>query len=127
MMQKVLVVDDEDILRMLIEDTLEDLEDVEIHTAENGAEGLAKLSDDRYDLVILDYMMPEMTGMEVLGELDEEMKSTTPIIMLTAKAQDSDRNRAKEAGAQYFIPKPFSPMELLQIVEGILGDNKKTV
>lgn len=52
-MQKVLVVDDEDVLRMLIEDTLEDLEDVEIRTAENGVEALAKLSDDLYDLVIL--------------------------------------------------------------------------
>ncbi|UQZ32311.1 response regulator [Paenibacillus sp. PK3_47] len=126
-MQKVLVVDDEEVLRMLIEDTLEDLEDVEIHKAENGAEGLAKLSDDRYDLVILDYMMPEMTGVEVLGALDEQVKSSTPILMLTAKAQDADRNRAKEAGARYFMPKPFSPMELLQIVEGILGENNKTV
>lgn len=126
-MQKVLVVDDEDVLRMLIEDTLEDLENVEIHTAENGAEGLARLSDDRYDLVILDYMMPGMTGVEVLGELDEEMKSKTPILMLTAKAQDTDRNRAKEAGARYFMPKPFSPMELLQIVEGILGEHKNTL
>ncbi|AIQ59428.1 response regulator [Paenibacillus borealis] len=121
-MQKILIVDDEDVLRMLIEDTLEDLEDVEIRTAENGAEALTRLSSDRYDLVILDYMMPEMTGIEVLGELDEELKSTTPIMMLTAKAQEMDRNRAREAGARFFMPKPFSPMELLQIVEGILSE-----
>lgn len=124
-MQKIMVVDDEEVLRMLIEDTLEDLENVEIHTAENGLEALNKLSVDHFDLVILDYMMPEMTGIEVLQQLDEEKKKTTAILMLTAKAQDVDRLRAVEAGARYFMPKPFSPMELLQIVEGILSDEEK--
>ncbi|AIQ36757.1 MULTISPECIES: response regulator transcription factor [unclassified Paenibacillus] len=124
-MQKIMVVDDEEVLRMLIEDTLEDLENVEIHTAENGLEALNKLSADHFDLVILDYMMPEMTGIEVLQQLDEEKKKTTAILMLTAKAQDVDRLRAVEAGARYFMPKPFSPMELLQIVEGILSDEEK--
>lgn len=122
-MQKVLVVDDEEVLRMLITDTLEDLENVEIHTAENGLEALARLSADHYDLMILDYMMPEMTGIEVLGQLSVDMKSALPILMLTAKAQEVDRNRAIVAGARYFMPKPFSPIELLQIVEGILSDN----
>ncbi|WP_342561700.1 response regulator [Paenibacillus sp. FSL R7-0345] len=124
-MQKVLIVDDEDVLRMLIEDTLEDLEEVELHTAENGREAMTKLSNNEFDLVILDYMMPELTGIEVLGLLSDEIKSATPILMLTAKAQEGDRIRAREAGARYFMPKPFSPMELLQIVEGILGDQKK--
>lgn len=121
-MQKVMVVDDEEVLRMLIVDTLEDLENVEIHTAENGLEALAKLASDHYNLVILDYMMPEMTGIEVLGQLDEEKKKATAILMLTAKAQDVDRIRAVDAGARYFMPKPFSPMELLQVVEEILSD-----
>lgn len=122
MVQKVLIVDDEEVLRMLIEDTLEDLENVEVHTAENGGEALAKLAEAPYDLVILDYMMPVMTGIEVLCELDGELKSRTPIMMLTAKAQEMDRNRAREAGARYFMPKPFSPMELLQLVEDILSE-----
>ncbi|KGE17712.1 response regulator transcription factor [Paenibacillus wynnii] len=124
-MQKVLVVEDEEVLRMLIVDTLEDLEGVEIHTAENGVEALAKLSTETYSLVLLDYMMPVLTGIEVLGRLDEATKSATPILMLTAKAQEMDRNRAILAGARYFMPKPFSPMELLQIVEGILSDEGK--
>lgn len=55
------------------------------------------------------------------------MKNSTPIMMLTAKAQEMDRSRAREAGARYFMPKPFSPTELLQIVEGILGEKKKFV
>ncbi|MBW4082999.1 response regulator transcription factor [Paenibacillus sp. S150] len=124
-MQKVLVVDDEEVLRMLIEDTLENLEHAVIHTAENGAEALAKLSDELYDLVILDYMMPEMTGIEVLESLGKEQTGAMPIMMLTAKAQENDRSRAREAGARYFMPKPFSPMELLQIVEGILSENSE--
>lgn len=117
-----MIVDDEDVLRMLIEDTLEELEDVEIHTAENGVEALARLAAEPYDLVILDYMMPEMTGIEVLSELDAELKRRTRVMMLTAKAQETDRNRAREAGARYFMPKPFSPMELLQLVEDILSE-----
>ncbi|WP_151734583.1 response regulator transcription factor [Paenibacillus tengchongensis] len=121
-MQKILIVDDEEILRMLIEDTLEDLEDVQIHTAEHGREALDKLAADRFDLVILDYMMPEMTGIEVLANLEESLKAATPILMLTAKAQDTDRIKAQEAGVRYFMPKPFSPMELLQIVEDILRE-----
>lgn len=120
-MQKVMVVDDEEVLRMLIVDTLEDLEDVEIHTADNGREALTKLIAEHYDLLIMDYMMPEMTGIEVLGQLDDDKKKSTDILMLTAKAQDVDRIRAVEAGAGYFMAKPFSPMELLQIVEGILS------
>ncbi|WP_313640195.1 response regulator [Paenibacillus sp. FSL K6-0276] len=124
-MQKIMVVDDEEVLRMLIEDTLEDLENVEIHTAENGLEALTKLSKNHFDLVILDYMMPELTGIEVLQQLDEEKKKATAILMLTAKAQDVDRIRAVDAGARYFMPKPFSPMELLQIVEGILSGEGK--
>lgn len=126
-MQKVLVVDDEEVLRMLIEDTLEDLEKVEIHTAENGAEALTKLSGELYDLVILDYMMPEMTGIEVLEALEKEQKNAMPILMLTAKAQENDRSKAREAGARYFMAKPFSPMELLQIVEGILSENNEAL
>lgn len=126
-MQKVLIVDDEEVLRMLIEDTLEDLENVEIHTAENGAEALTRLSGQLYDLVILDYMMPEMTGIEVLEALDIEQKNAMPILMLTAKAQENDRSKARDAGARFFMPKPFSPLELLQIVEGILHENSETL
>ncbi|BBI35350.1 response regulator transcription factor [Cohnella abietis] len=118
-MKKILIVDDEEILRMLISDTLEDL-DVHIDLANDGKVALDKLQQADYDLIILDYMMPELTGMEVLERLPQEKKERVPILMLTAKAQDADRMKALEAGASYFIPKPFSPLELLQVVEGIL-------
>ncbi|GGF88761.1 hypothetical protein GCM10010912_37440 [Paenibacillus albidus] len=122
-MHKVLVVDDEEILRMLIVDTLEDLEGVELRTAENGRDALDLLAAERFDLVILDYMMPLMTGIEVLGELGDELKQKTAILMLTAKAQEADRNKALAAGARFFMAKPFSPMELMHVVEGILSDS----
>lgn len=120
-MRKLLIVDDEEILRMLISDTLEDL-DVHIELAEDGKVALDKLQQSEYDLMILDYMMPQLTGMEVLERLPVDLKKRMPILMLTAKAQEADRMKALEAGASYFIPKPFSPLELLQVVEEILID-----
>lgn len=120
-MKKILIVDDEEILRLLISDTLEDL-DVQIEIAEDGKIALEKLAQTDYDLILLDYMMPELTGMEVLEQLSKEQRARTPILMLTAKAQDADRTKALEAGVRRFIPKPFSPLELLQVVEEILNE-----
>jgi DNA-binding response OmpR family regulator len=120
-MKRILIVDDEEILRMLISDTLEDL-DVQIDIAEDGRVALEKLNQTDYDLMVLDYMMPELTGMEVLERLPKEKKDRMTILMLTAKAQDSDRTKALEAGVRRFIPKPFSPLELLQVVEEILDN-----
>ena len=115
--KRVLIVDDEDILRMLIADTLE-FEGYSIDEAENGQEGFEKIKANSYDLIILDYMMPEMTGMEVLEKM-KPLNLTVPIIMLTAKAQQADRDLAYENGAHYFMPKPFSPSELLNLVNEI--------
>lgn len=112
-MKRVLVADDEDILRLLIVDTLED--DFEIEEAEDGKEALQKIRENDYDLIILDYMMPYLTGMEVLEEVRKDQNSTQ-VLMLTAKAQDADREKAISKGANYFMSKPFSPMELLGLV-----------
>ncbi|QMT17303.1 response regulator [Planococcus maritimus] len=116
-MKKILVADDEDILRTLIVDTLED--DFEMDEAEDGKEALAKIRATDYDLVLLDYMMPYLTGMEVLEAVRNE-QNDTKVMMLTAKAQDADREKAISNGADYFMSKPFSPMELLSLVEEIL-------
>lgn len=116
--KRILVVDDEDILRMLIADTLE-FEGYIIEEAENGQEGLEMIKSDSYDLIILDYMMPEMTGMEVLEKI-KPLNLIVPIIMLTAKAQQADRDLAYQNGAKYFMPKPFSPGDLVNLVDEIL-------
>ncbi|MFC4736412.1 response regulator transcription factor [Bacillus daqingensis] len=117
-MKRILVADDEEILRMLITDTLEDLGH-DITEAEDGADALQKLSEASFDLLVVDYMMPEKTGMEVLESLSDEQRNM-PVIMLTAKAQEQDKQRALAAGADYFMAKPFSPEELEALVEDIL-------
>jgi DNA-binding response OmpR family regulator len=119
-MKKVLIADDEEILRMLICDSLEDLE-LELDTAEDGAVALQLIAANRYDLIILDYMMPRLTGIDVLNQMDDAVKKSTAILMLTAKTQETDRQVAKEAGVQYFIPKPFSPLDLAAAVSEILS------
>ncbi|WP_431030482.1 response regulator transcription factor [Lysinibacillus sp. LZ02] len=119
-MKKILVADDEEILRMLICDTLEDLE-YEIDEAEDGVEALQKINEQTYDLIVLDYMMPNLTGVEVIERLPSHVKEMTPILMLTAKAQEADRQMVLEKGAHYFMSKPFSPVELMGLVEEILN------
>ena len=112
-----LVVDDEDILRMLLTDTLE-YDQFIVEEAEDGQEALEKIQSNEYDVIILDYMMPRMTGLELLEHL-QSMKLTTPVIMLTAKAQKTDEVAALAKGASYFVPKPFSPNELVELVKSI--------
>ncbi|MER1987200.1 MAG: response regulator transcription factor [Solibacillus sp.] len=120
-MKRILVADDEEILRMLICDSLEDL-GFEIDEAEDGADALEKVTSTSYDLLILDYMMPELTGLEVIERLPADVKARTPILMLTAKAQEADRQQAIDKGANYFMSKPFSPVELIAFVEELLHD-----
>ena len=114
----ILVVDDEEILRMLITDTLE-FEGYTVEEAEDGQIGYEKISNKPYDLIILDYMMPYLSGMEVLEKI-QPLALDVPIIMLTAKAQQADREMAHGYGATYFMPKPFSPAELVTLVNQIL-------
>lgn len=120
-MARILVVDDEEILRMLIRETLEDLE-FDIDEAEDGEEALKKMKESTYDLMILDYMMPNLTGIEVIELLPQEIKKSMPILMLTAKSQESDRQKVFDLGADYFMSKPFSPIKLMNLVEDILND-----
>lgn len=117
-MKKILVADDEDILRILITDTLED--DFDIEEAADGKEALQKIRSTDYDLIVLDYMMPYLTGLEVLEAIRKDL-NTTKVLMLTAKAQDADRDNALLKGADYFMSKPFSPMELFTLVDNILA------
>lgn len=119
-MKRILVADDEEILRMLICDSLEDLGFL-IDEAEDGLEALNKVSAQQYDLLIVDYMMPQLTGLEVIEQMPPEVREATPILMLTAKAQEADRQSALDKGANYFMSKPFSPVELITFVEELLN------
>ena len=123
MKQKLLIVDDEAHIRMLIEQTLEDLEDegVELLFAENGEQALDLIKKEEPNLVFLDVMMPKMNGMEVCYKVKKELHlSHVYIILLTAKGQEVDRQKGLDMGADGYMTKPFDPDEMLAIAEEIL-------
>ncbi len=123
MNKKLLIVDDEAHIRMLIEQTLEDLEDegVELLFADNGEKALSIIQEERPDLVFLDVMMPKMNGMEVCQRVKKELKLTEVyIILLTAKGQEVDRQKGLDMGADRYMTKPFDPDEMFAIAEEIL-------
>ncbi|MEK8132383.1 response regulator [Paenibacillus filicis] len=114
---KILLADDEEALRFLLTETLAD-EGYDITEAADGKEAVERLNDERFDLIILDYMMPEQTGVEVCEWLrsQDNPNREAPVILLTAKALDKDRERAREAGVTQYIVKPFSPLQLIDTV-----------
>lgn len=123
MEQKLLIVDDEAHIRMLIEQTLEDLEDegVELLFAENGEQALEIIQREQPNLVFLDVMMPKMNGMEVCHKVKKELNlKDVYIILLTAKGQEVDRQKGLEMGADRYMTKPFDPDEMLDIAEEVL-------
>ncbi|MDU9694417.1 response regulator [Priestia aryabhattai] len=122
-MAKILLAEDEEVLRMLVVDTLED-EGHDVTEAENGEEALEFIKERDFDLIILDYMMPVFTGLEVIQQLKEmKDKCHTKVLMLSAKNQAADQSRVLEAGATHFMSKPFSPLLLTERVEEILHEH----
>lgn len=124
-MKRILLAEDEEILRMLITDTLED-EDYQVVEAGDGQEALDLLKDGKYDLVVLDYMMPVYSGLEVIVEIRQGgINKDVPVLMLSAKSQLLEQEQVIAAGADYFMAKPFSPLELLGKVRDILNEKNK--
>ncbi|MFD1413893.1 response regulator transcription factor [Oceanobacillus jeddahense] len=115
--QKLLVVDDEERIRRLIKMYLEK-EDFEIDEAADGKTALEMALQNNYNAIILDIMMPEMDGIEVCEALKKE--KDTPVIMLTARGEESNRVQGFEVGADDYIVKPFSPREAVLRVKAIL-------
>ncbi|MBO0600463.1 response regulator transcription factor [Sporosarcina sp. E16_3] len=113
-----LVVDDEERIRRLLNMYLT-REGYEVEEAVDGADALEKALVNHYDCILLDLMMPEKDGLEVLEELREK-KIMTPVMMLTAKGEESDRVTGFESGADDYIVKPFSPREVVLRVKAIL-------
>jgi CheY-like chemotaxis protein len=116
----ILVCDNEPALRGLVRATLES-DEYEIVEARDGDESVDLAEKVRPDLIVLDMMMPGRTGLEVLDHLraQEDLRET-PVVMLTARAQLADRDAANGAGADRFLSKPFSPLELMTVVEELL-------
>ena len=119
----VLICDNEEPLRALVRAAL-DGSGYSIAEARDGDESVDLARELRPDLIVLDMMMPGRTGLEVLAELRaDESFADTRVIMLTARAQAADRDAATDAGADRFLPKPFSPLELAAAVDELL-DNR---
>ena len=122
--QKILIVDDEPRIRLLLERSLLDFEDqgVEILIADNGEAGLALIEAERPALVFLDVMMPKMSGFDVCRRVKKELEmEDVYIVLLTAKGQEFDRQRGEEVGANIYMTKPFDPDEIRRKVEEVLG------
>ncbi|WP_028563348.1 response regulator transcription factor [Paenibacillus pinihumi] len=119
-MKKLLLAEDEPILRMLVVDTLED-EGYSIDEASDGEEAYQYITSGEYDLVILDYMMPKMTGIEIIEKVRQlPGKEQVKILMLSAKSQQAEQEKVLAAGADGFMSKPFSPLDLIDKVEEML-------
>ena len=124
MEKKLLIVDDEAHIRMLIGQTLEELEDDDVIflSAENGEQALEIIQSEQPQLVFLDVMMPKMNGMEVCRRVKKELGlDNVFIILLTAKGQELDRQRGQEVGANLYMTKPFDPEVLLTKAREVLG------
>jgi two-component system, OmpR family, alkaline phosphatase synthesis response regulator PhoP len=123
-MPTVLIVDDEQHIRLLIEQTLEELEDdgVELITARDGEEALDAVANQHPDLVFLDVMMPKRDGFEVCRTIKGDPATAgTTVMLLTAKGQAFDREQGLAAGADDYLTKPFDPDDLLRRARSALG------
>ena len=123
-MPKILIVDDEPHIRLLLEQTLEELEDegVELLTAGNGIDAVNIVQREKPELVFIDVMMPGMSGFDVCNKIKNEfgMKGLY-LIMLTAKGQEVDREQGIKCGADIYMTKPFNPDEILEKAREVLG------
>lgn len=120
-MEKILIVDDEPAMRLGLKDNLE-FEGYEVELAEDGEEGLSKIESGTFDLIVLDIMMPKMSGFDICKKIRAD-KNFTPVIFLSAKGEELDKVLGLEFGADDYITKPFSVRELLARIKAILRRN----
>jgi CheY-like chemotaxis protein len=122
MSRAVLIVDDDQFIRRLIATTLEDVGDFDLHEAADGRQALEVAARQEPTLVFLDVDMPELNGIEACRQLRHQPStSQATIVMLTAAVGDEVERQAEEAGADLFLTKPFSPLDLLQLVDQLDG------
>ncbi len=120
MTPKVLVVEDEDALMTLLVYNLES-EGYQVAQARDGEEALLLLDEEDPDLVLLDWMLPQVSGIEVCRRIRaRKEKARTPVIMLTARGEETDRVRGLDTGADDYISKPFSTVELMARIRAVL-------
>jgi DNA-binding response OmpR family regulator len=121
--KKILLAEDEEVLRMLIVDSLEEV-DYQVIEAADGVEALRLFEETEFDLLILDYMMPHCTGIEVIEKVrNGSTRNETKILMLSAKNQQHEKEMILTIGANDFMAKPFSPIKLVEKVKAMLHED----
>lgn len=124
MPKKIMVVDDEPYIARVIKFKLEQ-EGYTVISANDGQSGLQKIKDEKPDMVLLDVMMPGLSGYEVCQKIKEDAElAGIPVVILTAKGQERDREQGLTMGASDYITKPFSPNRLLELVKSMIGEAK---
>jgi DNA-binding response OmpR family regulator len=120
-MKKVIVIDDEAFILMMIEDKLKKA-GFKVITLRESINAMPIIKSERPDLIILDWMMPELSGIELCNMLKSDSETTDiPIFMLTAKGQVTDEQLGLKCGVTRYITKPFSPKALLEMIEETIG------
>jgi two-component system chemotaxis response regulator CheY len=121
---RVLIVEDSPTMRQLLVFALRRLKDVEIVEAQDGMDGLRKVSSDHFDIALIDINMPVMDGLKLIRLMrDEESLKQIPIVVVTTEGADEDRDRALALGANEYLTKPIQANRVLAVVKDLLKDD----
>ncbi|MEJ2454737.1 MAG: phosphate regulon transcriptional regulator PhoB [Candidatus Thiodiazotropha sp.] len=122
-MKRILIVEDEPEIREMIRYILEPL-DYQVGEADNAQDARRLLAQNDYDLILMDWMLPGRSGLDFVKELKQKpRKQTPPVIMLTARADESDKVQGLDSGADDYVTKPFSPRELVARIKAVIRRN----
>jgi two-component system chemotaxis response regulator CheY len=120
--RKALVVDDQSSIRRIVRAYLETIQKCEVTEAENGVEAIKQLLASPVDLIITDLVMPEMTGLELLGYVRRHQAlRAIPVIMLTSQGDETDRRKAFALGVNDYLVKPFTPQAMKPVLDKYLS------
>jgi two-component system, chemotaxis family, chemotaxis protein CheY len=118
---RVLIVEDSPTMRQLLVFALRRLKDVEIVEAQDGMDGLRKVSSDHFDIALIDINMPVMDGLKLIRLMrDEESLKQIPIVVVTTEGADEDRDRALALGANEYLTKPIQANRVLRVAQDLL-------
>lgn len=119
MKTRILLIEDDENITELVRYNLERADYI-VDTSADGEEGLIKAQEEKPDIILLDWMLPNLSGLEICRRLRRSGNANVPIIMLTARADEPDRIRGLETGADDYVTKPFSPRELIARMQAVL-------
>jgi two-component system chemotaxis response regulator CheY len=119
--QRILIVEDSPTMRQLLVFALRRMKDVDIVEAEDGMDGLRKVSSDHFDLALIDINMPVMDGLKLISLIrGEDNLSSIPIVVITTEGANEDRERALSLGANEYLTKPIQANQVLSVAKGLL-------